>query len=101
MGLAAHQGMYMRLFVSMMGLSLAVATAAFAQAAPDSSAAPAAPAAPAPQKKADGIVCRQETPTGSHFPVKVCTTAAERADQRKQAMRMQEKIQMPSDRLPN
>lgn len=93
----------MRLFVSVIGLSLACATAVFAQTTPDSSAAPAAPATqkPATQKKADGIVCRQETPTGSHFPVKVCTTAAERAELRKQAMRAQEKIQMPSDRLPN
>jgi hypothetical protein len=43
--------------------------------------------------KADGVVCRQETRTGSHLPVRVCTTAREREAARADAARTQEHVQ--------
>ena len=88
----------MRLFVSMIGLSLVVATAAFAQTAPDPSASPATPTV---EKKKEKRICRDETPTGSHFPVKVCTTAEQRKAQSGVAQRAQETMQAPSPTIPN
>lgn len=88
----------MRLFVSMIGLSLAVATAAFAQAAPDQAASPAAPTV---EKKKEKRVCHEETPTGSHFPVKVCTTAEQRKAQNSATQRAQEAMQAPMPTIPN
>lgn len=97
----------MRLFASVVGLSLAVATSVFAQATseqPAAQAAPAAttaPAAPAADKKKDGVICRKETPTGSHFPVKVCTTAEERKVQRSAGQHAQETMQAPNPTIPH
>lgn len=98
----------MRFFASVVGLSLAAATSVFAQAASEQPAAQAAPAAatapaaaPAADKKKDGVICRKETPTGSHFPVKVCTTAEERKAQRSAGQRAQETMQAPTSTIPN
>jgi nucleotide-binding universal stress UspA family protein len=43
--------------------------------------------------KADGVVCHQETRTGSHLPTRVCTTAQERQAARASADRTQESVQ--------
>ena len=100
----------MRLFASVAVLSLALATSVSAQAIPAAaSELPAAQpasteaAAPAPvaDKKKDGLVCRKEIPTGSHFPVKVCTTADQRKAQRGMAQRAQEMMQSGSPVTPN
>jgi hypothetical protein len=98
----------MRLFASVAVLSLALATSVSAQAssaaAPEQPAAQPAPtetAAPVADKKKDGLVCRKEIPTGSHFPVKVCTTADQRKAQRSMAQRAQETMQSGSPVTPN
>jgi hypothetical protein len=100
----------MRLFASVAVLSVVLATSVSAQAisaaAPDQAAAqPAPPQTPAPapaaDKKKDGLVCRREIPTGSHFPVKVCTTADQRKAQRSMAQRAQETMQSGSPVIPN
>lgn len=97
----------MRLFASVAVLSLALATSVLAQAtsggAPEPSATQPAPVAdhkPAADKK-DGLVCRRETPTGSHFPVKVCTTAEQRKAQRSMAQRAQETMHSGNPVIPN
>ena len=99
----------MRLFASVAVLAFALATSVSAQAtsaaATDQPAAQPAPTegAPAPvaDKKKDGIVCRKEIPTGSHFPVKVCTTAEQRKAQRTVAQHAQETMQSGSPVTPN
>ncbi len=87
----------MRLFASVAVLSLALAAPVFAQTAPETpapaAAQPAPAATPAAAKKDDGIVCHKEMPTGSHFPVKVCTTAEQRKEQRETARRAQSSMQ--------
>jgi hypothetical protein len=97
----------MRLFVSVAVLSLALATSVSARPAPGQpTAQPTSNETPAPakadgEKKKDGVVCRKEMPTGSHFPVKVCTTAEERKAQRSATQRAQEILQRPSEVVPN
>lgn len=99
----------MRLFASVAGLSLAVATSVFAQTASEQPAGQAAQAgasapaavAPSADTKKDGVICRKETPTGSHFPVKVCTTAEQRKSQRGVAQHAQESMQAPTPTIPN
>lgn len=99
----------MRLFASVAVLSFALATSVSAKPGPDQP--PAQPAAtettaPAPasdkaaDKKKDGVICRREIPTGSHFPVKVCTTAEQRKAERSQTQRAQETLQRPSEVVP-
>ena len=90
----------MRLFASAVVLSLALSGSVFAQTAaettaPTSSAQPVPTATPAvaDKKKDDGIVCHKETPTGSHFPVKVCTTADQRKAERDATRRAQGTMQ--------
>ena len=97
----------MRLFASVALLSLALTTSVSAQvpveqpaAAPAEAAAPT-PATPAADKKKDGVVCRREIPTGSHFPVKVCTTADQRKSQRTMAQHAQDAMQGPNQVVPN
>jgi hypothetical protein len=98
----------MRLFVSVAVLSLALATSVSARPAPDQPAAqPTSNETPAPakanggDKKKDGVVCRKEIPTGSQFPVKVCTTVEERRAQQRTAQRVQETMQRPTEVVPN
>jgi hypothetical protein len=95
----------MRLFVSVAVFSVALATSVSARPAPDQpTAQPTSNGAPAPtegDKKKDGVICRKEIPTGSHFPVKVCTSAEERKAQRSAAQRAQETLQRPSEVVPN
>jgi hypothetical protein len=78
-------------------LSLSIAAAAVpAFAADTTSPAPApetAKEAARAKAKADGVVCTRETPTGSHFPVKVCTTAEQRQRQNGETRRAQEEMQ--------
>jgi len=47
------------------------------------------------------VVCRRETPTGSHFPVKVCTTREERRAQNAAANKAQESMQAATPVIPN
>jgi hypothetical protein len=96
----------MRLLASVaaLTLSLALATSAPAQTAapaPTEAAAPAATTQVVADKKKDGIVCHKEIPTGSQFPVKVCTSAADRKVQNKAAQRAQESMQAPTSIVPN
>ncbi len=99
----------MRVLASVVVLACAAAIPAFAEAKtgqaatqPAETAAPApASATPAPDKKPAGLVCRSEIPTGSHFPVKVCTTAEQRKAQRRAAQRAQEVMQAPTTTIPN
>ncbi|MET3667842.1 hypothetical protein [Caulobacter sp. 1776] len=96
----------MRLFVSVALLSLALATSVSAQAmsAANTEQPAAAPTEVAPlavDKKKDAVVCRKEIPTGSQFPVKVCTTAEQRKAQRGAAQRAQETMQSGSPVTPN
>jgi hypothetical protein len=98
----------MRFFASVAVLSLALATSVSAQTAsatapeqPAAQPAPAEAAAPVADKKKDGLVCRREIPTGSHFPVKVCTTAEQRKAQRGVAQRAQETMQSGNPVIPN
>ena len=82
----------MRRLVSAFILSLALTAPAFADT-------PAAPAAPEPGKdkpkgaKAAGLVCTTDTPTGSRFPVKVCTTPEQRKAQRRNVDGAQDRMQ--------
>lgn len=103
----------MRLLMSVAVLSLAAATSVSAQTTTEQPAAQPAPteavapstAAPAAvvvdAEKKSGLVCRKEIPTGSHFPVKVCTTAEQRKSQRSMAQRAQESMQGPTPVIPN
>lgn len=98
----------MRLFASVAILALAMATSVSAQATsaataeqPATQSASTEMAAPVADKKKDGLVCRKEIPTGSHFPVKVCTTADQRKAQRSMAQRAQEVMQSGSPVTPN
>lgn len=99
----------MRLFASVAALSLTLATSVFAQTASEQPVAQPAPteavaptgAAPVADKKKDGIVCHKEIPTGSQFPVKVCTSAVDRKAQNKAAQRAQESMQAPTSIVPN
>lgn len=87
----------MRRLASAFVLSLALTAPAFA----DTPTAPAAPAAPEPGKdkpkdksaKAPGLVCTTDTPTGSRFPVKVCTTPEQRKAQRRNVDGAQDRMQ--------
>lgn len=81
-----------------LGLSVG-AMSAWAQPAPNQPA-PASEGDKAAKKK-DGVVCRTETPTGSHFPVKVCTTRAERRAQNAVANKAQESMQAATPVIPN
>ncbi len=90
----------MRLFVSAAVLFLALAAPALAQTpsqAPSATTAaqptPGATPAVGDKKKDSGIVCRQETPTGSHFPVKVCTTLEQRKAEHEATRRAQGTMQ--------
>jgi hypothetical protein len=73
----------MRLFVSVAVLSLALATSVSAGQPPANPRLSRRPTKrrrrprPTARRRKDGVVCRKEMPTGSHFPVKVCTTAEE------------------------
>lgn len=94
----------MRLFASAAVLAAFLSAPAFAQEAP---AAPAEPVAAQPvatkkdAKKNDGVICHREIPTGSQFPVKVCTTSADRKAQNKAAQKAQETMQGPTSVIPN
>ncbi len=79
-----------------LGLS-AGAVSVWAQPAPSQPAVEAGKAA----KKSDGVVCRRETPTGSHFPVKVCTTREERRANNAAAHKAQESMQAATPVIPN
>jgi hypothetical protein len=79
----------MRRFVSAFLLSMALAAPALADTATP---------APAPEpgktaKKEVDIVCTHETPTGTRFAVKVCTTAEQRKAQRREAEHAQDRMQ--------
>jgi hypothetical protein len=98
----------MRLFASVAALSMILATSVLAQTTSEQPAptaptevAPATAMTPVVDKKKDGIVCHKEIPTGSQFPVKVCTTAADRKVQNKAAQRAQESMQAPTSVVPN
>ena len=95
----------MRLFASVAALCLALATSVSAQTASGTSEQPAVQPAPAPtqvaDKKKDGVVCRRETPTGSMFPVKVCTTAEQRKAESASARKAQETMQGAGPTIPN
>ncbi len=95
----------MRLFASVAVLSLALATPVLAQTVSGVSEQPAAQPAPAPtqvaDKKKDGVVCRRETPTGSMFPVKVCTTAEQRKAENAAARKAQDSMQGGAPTVPN
>lgn len=94
----------MRLFASVAVLSLALGSAVSAQTepAPDQPAVQAQPApAPSVDKKRDGVICRRETPTGSLFPVKVCTTAAQRKAEGASTRKAQESMQGAGPTIPN
>lgn len=93
----------MRFFAPVALLSVVLATSVAAQTAStnEQRAAPSAPTSDKKaDKKADGVVCRKETPTGSQFPVKVCTTAEQRKAQRGVAQRAQESMQSAAPALP-
>lgn len=97
----------MRLFapvaVSTAVFALAAATSVSAQAPADQPAAQPAPAVETKvaDKKKDGVVCRRETPTGSMFPVKVCTTAEQRKAENASARKAQESMQSNTPVIPN
>lgn len=101
----------MRFLASVAVLSLALATSVSAQTpsgAPEQPAAQTPPAQSAPattqvaDKKKDGVVCRRETPTGSMFPVKVCTTAEQRKAESMAARKAQDSMQgSASSTIPN
>lgn len=97
----------MRLFtpvaVSTAVFALIAATSVSAQAAADQPVAQSASAAEAKvaDKKKDGVVCRRETPTGSLFPVKVCTTAEQRKAESASARKAQESMQSNTPVIPN
>ncbi len=95
----------MRLFVSVVVASLSLAPSVSAQvpAAADQPAAQPAPAArgEVADKKKQGVICRRETPTGSIFPVKVCTTAEQRKAEGAMARKAQESMQGASPVIPN
>jgi uncharacterized membrane protein len=104
--------MSMRLFasvaVSATVFALAAATSVSAQAPADQPAAQPAPTAEiktaetkVADKKKDGVVCRRETPTGSMFPVKVCTTPEQRKADGASARKAQETMQSASPVIPN
>ncbi|MBO9708361.1 MAG: hypothetical protein J7521_09125 [Caulobacter sp.] len=83
--------------------AVALAAPAFAGETPDPAPAPDAPKAGSKdaKAKADGVVCTRETPTGSLFPVKVCTTAAQRQQQNANSRRAQEQLQSGPDVIPH
>jgi hypothetical protein len=84
-----------------LGLSAsAVAVCAQPVSAPPT-ASPTAPEGVKAAKKKDGVVCHTETPTGSHFPVKVCTTREERRAQNAAANKVQESMQAATPVIPN
>jgi hypothetical protein len=95
----------MRLFASAavlaVFLSAPVFAPAFAQEAPDAPAVTQPVAAKKDAKKNDGVICHREIPTGSQFPVKVCTTGADRKAQNKAAQKAQETMQGPTSVIPN
>ena len=84
----------MRRLVSALVLSMALAAPAFADTVTPSPA-PEPVKARAKDKggKAPGVVCTSEIPTGSRFPVKVCTTPEQRRGQSKDAQNAQERMQ--------
>lgn len=97
----------MRLFapvaVSTAVFALAAATSVSAQAPGDQPAAQPTPTAETKvaDKKKDGVVCRRETPTGSMFPVKVCTTPEQRKAEGASARKAQDAMQGGSQVIPN
>jgi hypothetical protein len=97
----------MRLFapvaVSTAVFALAAATSVSARVPADQPAAQPALAAETKvaDKKRDGVVCRRETPTGSMFPVKVCTTAEQRKAEGASARKTQDVMQGASQVIPN
>jgi hypothetical protein len=84
----------MRRLVSAFILSMALVAPAFAETATSN---PATEQGTAKSKdkggKAAGVVCSSTTPTGSLFPVKVCTTAEQRKSQRNGVQGAQERMQ--------
>lgn len=95
----------MRLFASAAVLSLILTAPVHAQSAsPASTATDATAVQPKPvaveKKKDEGIICHRETPTGSHFPVKVCTTAEQRKAERSNVQRAQQTMQGGSSLVP-
>lgn len=96
----------MRLFASAAVLAALLSVPALAQDAP---ASPAEPAATQPAqdigkkdaKKDDGLICRRETPTGSLFAVKVCTTAEQRKAQSGATRSAQGAMQGGSQQVPH
>ena len=87
--------------IVVMSLVLSSAGMAAASAQPTPSQPEPAPDGPKAAKKKDGVVCRSETPTGSHFPVKVCTTREERRAQNASASKAQESMQAATPVIPN
>lgn len=96
----------MRFLASVAVLSLALATSVSAQTPSGAPEQPAAQTPPATtqvaDKKKDGVICRRETPTGSMFPVKVCTTAEQRKAENAAARKAQDSMQgSASSTIPN
>lgn len=94
----------MRLLMSVVAVSLGLATSALAQTETPSqqpAVRPPATAAPADDKKKDGVVCKRETPTGSLFPVKVCTTAEQRKAESASTRKAQDAMQGAGPTIPN
>lgn len=81
-----------------LGLSMSALAAGAQPAATQTTPAPEGVKA---AKVKDGVVCRRETPTGSHFPVKVCTTREERRAQNAAANKAQESMQAATPVIPN
>jgi hypothetical protein len=94
----------MRHLVSAIALSMALAAPAFADdAAPGAAPAPEQGKTKSKDKggKAAGVVCTSTTPTGSLFPVKVCTTAEQRKSQGNGVRNAQERMQGAAPVIPN
>jgi hypothetical protein len=79
---------------------MALAAPAFADTAP-TAPAPEQAKAKAKGGRADGVVCTLDTPTGSRFPVKTCTTPEQRGSQRSGVQNAQERMQGGTPVMPN
>ena len=90
----------MRLFASAAVLATLLATSAVAQEAPAAPPAAQPEAGKKDAKKVDGVICHRETPTGSMFAVKVCTTAEQRKAQSEAARTAQGKMQSAAPQIP-
>lgn len=91
--------------IALLSAALSLPVTAHAHADQAASGSETAGAAPAPAKragakKAPGAVCRNEIPTGSHFPVKVCESAEQRKAQQKAAQSAQDAMQSAMPTLP-